>query len=875
MKKKLFAVAALLLICFGAQAVFNEKDLGQTISVLRYELSQENAKLAASEKSLASRGNTQRRQMIRIMKKCNELSLILYSQNQDFTFDMTYALKEVTKQYEDFDIDKLPFDEIIAKLNIEVDRYERLIESLRRLPPVLDEIEEVPDSISISKDSLMLGFRSSRQMGAGPRPSPEMLKKMASDTTRRVTFVLDEQGQQDRDSCIFYARNILKMYKDSREKMITDSEHYDEASSRLKATYDYAQERYQLIQKRIFTKPLDNYFYVLTHFGTYAKRAIAEAKAKYGTKDFDGVHHKSEWRGPVVSGFVLIVIILLLTSIFVSSLLITFLSKKVAKMQTGEFRTMKPSVILFVGSLIFAVAIMIANASTSQNFFKLASSLLLIFAWLLTAILASMLFRLDARQMRSGVRLYTPVIILGLLVITFRIIFIPNKMINLVFPPLLVLFFIWQWGICMKELGKAHKMDVTFGWLTLFFLGIATLLSWMGYALLSILIVVWWLFQLTAIQTITALYDVLKMYEKKITAKKLAVSHARGLSVVDEGKKGGFIQVTWLYDLLNMAGLPVLGVASLPISLMLASEVFDMTEICRSFIYKPFFDLTDKSGDIILHLSLYKILVCIALFFIFRYLSYALKAFYKHIRWEKIREKSGQNLVEANQINLTLANNVIGIGLWGIYILIVIIFLRIPMGALSIVAAGLATGVGLALKDVLNNFIYGIQLMSGRVRVGDFIECEGVRGKVDSITYQSTQVETLEGSILSITNTALFNNKFKNLTKNSPYEFVKIMVGVAYGTDINKVCQVLKDALIKLNHQDKYGRWLIEQKYGINPVFGEFSDSSVDIAVKQYIIVEEQPAYIAKAKQVIYETLAANDISIPFPQRDIHVIKPQ
>ena len=194
------------------------------------------------------------------------------------------------------------------------------------------------------------------------------------------------------------------------------------------------------------------------------------------------------------------------------------------------------------------------------------------------------------------------------------------------------------------------------------------------------------------------------------------------------------------------------------------------------------------------------------------------------------------------------------------------------MGAISIIAAGLATGLGLAMKDILNNFIYGIQLMSGRLRVGDWVECDGVRGKCTAISYQSTQIETLDGAVMSFLNTSLFNKNFKNLTRNNSYEFVKIGVGVGYGVDVEKVRTMLLEALKVLQTKDSYGRDIVDTKKGLSVALDEFGDSSVDLAVKQFVLVAERSAYIAKAKEIIYNTLNENNIAIPFPQRDIHVI---
>ena len=203
---------------------------------------------------------------------------------------------------------------------------------------------------------------------------------------------------------------------------------------------------------------------------------------------------------------------------------------------------------------------------------------------------------------------------------------------------------------------------------------------------------------------------------------------------------------------------------------------------------------------------------------------------------------------------------------------VVISVWQIPTGSLGLIAGGLSAGIGLALKDVLNNFIYGIQLMGGRLRVGDWIECEGIRGKVTAINYQCVQAETIEGTEMSFLNSSLFGKNFNNLTRNHSYELTTITVGVAYGTDINLVRKVLVEGMQEMRTKDRYGREVVEPKYGVNVVVGNMSDSSVDINVKQYVLVAERIGFVDRAKEVIYKALNSAGITIPFPQCDVHLI---
>jgi len=875
MKKKLLTILTVALaLVIPAWAVFNEADFAKTLSVLRSELHMENAKMELMRARLNQNNEAQHQQLIEMTKRCNELALILYSQNQDYTFDLTYALEEVTRQYNDYNKQRMPFDEIVVRMNLEIERYEYLAEALRRLPPVLEKVEAVPDSLSSLMDTIVEQENEHHHESGYDIVGQKEHEEEVHEGSPEETFFLDEQGQIDRDSCLAYTLNLLALYTEFRDKVVMDNDHYEGMSKRLEESYNYATNRYRLIQRRIFIDGQDNYFKVLSTLPQYARMALQDARRKYGV-NYEGIDSgtlsQSEWRGPLVTMFLVYILAFIGVATLLSNVVIRLLRKRVARFQTEEFRLRSPLITLLSGVLIFAVSVMIAGVGVHHNFFQVASGLLLVYAWLLVAILVSLLIRIPAEHVRKIWHLYLPVVLLGLIVITFRIIFIPNRVVNLIFPPIILSFTIWQYVICRRVRDtKEARGDMIYAWVTFAVMLATTVVVWVGYVLLGVQFFIWWLFQLTAIETITALYVLMERYEDKYL-KKRQLEYKQTHTIYEPDRKDAYIAVTWLADFVKKALLPILGVLSIPACVWFAANVFDLTEICRESFYKPFFNLSDKDGNAILHLSLYKLVLVCSLFFLFRYISYVVKAFYRRLRFDRLSAKEGKTMIHDNEINFTLANNVIGILVWGTFIVMTVVMLRIPMGALSIVAAGLATGLGLAMKDILNNFIYGIQLMSGRLRVGDYIECDGVRGKVTSISYQTTQIETVEDTLIAFTNTTLFNKNFKNLTRGSAYEYVKVVVGVSYGTDVEKVRALLLEATQKLLTKDKYGRNLVDPKRGITVSVDNFGESSIDIALKQYVLVEERFGYMSRARELIYNTLNENGIEIPFPQRDVHM----
>lgn len=153
--------------------------------------------------------------------------------------------------------------------------------------------------------------------------------------------------------------------------------------------------------------------------------------------------------------------------------------------------------------------------------------------------------------------------------------------------------------------------------------------------------------------------------------------------------------------------------------------------------------------------------------------------------------------------------------------------------------------------------------MAGRVKIGDWIECDGTRGKVSSISYTSTMIDTVDGSVIAFQNSQLFNKNYKNMTKNHGYELDTLEVGVAYGSDIAFVKKILHDAIMELD--------CIYKKRGVKVVLKSLGDNSVNLTVSVWVSVLTHYADDGEVLECIYNTLNKNNIEIPFPQQDVHI----
>lgn len=844
MKKILLLIAICVLTVFQAQAVLKEKDLAQTLGVLRAELEQSYNEQQALMAMYEKRYVEVHTNLVRMMQNNNQIALMLYSQNTDFTFDMAYACQAATEQYHKLKQQSMPYNKMKDRLSSEIERYDALIQTLLKLPPRLlpnGEIAKAPDSIKA------------------------MLPKVVFDTAHKSLYMLDEQGMADREACLEFANAIRDNYVKMLENIERDQEHYERVAKRVNALNKYALAKYEHIQKNIFVNGGNNYFQTLKRF----KRYIAVAKKDVDDK-YKPFKQESEWRGPVIFGISIFMLFYIVLASLLSYVIMRWLLPRKWRLFFADNKK-RPFIMLACGVAIFAISISIARIFVTQNFVLMAIKQMIYFAWLVEVILISLLIRLKDNQIRAGVRSYTPFICMAFIVVIFRTILIPNNLVNLIYPPILLVFTAWQFFVMKRKIAKLPDSDIIYTVVSLIAMVISCVAAWVGYVLLAVQVMVWWTIQLAAIQTITCFYDLFKLYESHRLPRKIAQERGDNITNKEElhkqykklkpkMEKGEYIGQTWFYDFLFKALLPILAILSVPFSIYWAANIFEMSSLCRKAFV---FVFLNKPG--IIQLSLFKLCLVLELYFLFRYLNYACRAFYI-----MLKKRKKKNDVQS-QGNVTLANNVISILVWGFYVISVMMILEVSGKGISIVMAGLATGLGFAMKDLLENFVYGVILMTGRLRVGDYIECDNVQGKVESINYQSTQIVTLDGCVIAFQNATLFSKNFKNLTRNHGYVLVKIPVGVAYGTNVEKVRNLLIENLQPLTVKNAAGKSIVDTKQGFSVLFDNFGDSSVDLFVICWALVEEKAGLVAKVKEVIYNTLNANNIEIPFPQRDIYV----
>ena len=902
MKRKVLLSTCLtvLLTLFSilpAHAVLKEQSLERTLGVLRYELEQAYKQQKTFLAKYETMSESQHQKLVSYMQRCEQISLILYSQKEDFTFDVAYACQQATDLYASLNKTNMPYDQARTRILREIARYDSLIIALQQLPPAIGGIgqpEPQTDSLlvfltetdSLASDSLSNDSLSDNFLGM------DFLAERGEDEEGDgQPFMLSEEEQADREKCLIYAKALRNNLARFLNTLTKDNEHYEGVANKVEKLNDYAQKKYSQLQLSIYQNGGTNYFSILTQLPMQWKYMLRDFSEKY--KPLGANRNFSEWRGPIVLGVSVFMLFYLAIAIAISYLLLALLPKLVhrirrhrrmknvelrmknGKKRTGmklpistyrDWRLKRPVVVIVVGIALFAIVIQALKSLLNQNIFIMAADLIITLAWLMLAINLSLLIRLRGRQVRGAVAVYTPFIAIACITILFRIVLIPNSFVNIFFSPILLLCIIWQLQQQRKKRPADAKLplsDSVYVSISQVAMIIGLLLSLCGYTLLAVLVMIWWTFQLAGIQTVTCLYDLTALYEEKVLLKKNKLGASAGQTpqkLIAKLRHGDFFVKTWFYDFIRLAVLPVLLVISFLASIKMAADLFEMGAIVTNLFFT---DFINQPG--VIQLSLFKLSLVVALFFVFRYVNYAVRSYFYHFYRKAKKDEA--------EMNETLARNVIAILVWGSYFIFALVLLQVPKSGISIVTAGLATGLGFAMKDLLENFFYGISLMSGRLRVGDYIECDGVLGKVETITYQSTQVITTDGSVLAFLNSSLFSKNFKNLTRNHGYILLALPFGVAYGSNVEQVRQLIVDALKPLKETVIGGHHMLDTKKDIIVRFEEFGASSVDLSAVAWVRVEHKLAYLSQAREIIYDTLNNNGIEIPFPQQDVYIRK--
>ncbi|MFT2090050.1 mechanosensitive ion channel family protein [Paraglaciecola sp. 2405UD69-4] len=193
--------------------------------------------------------------------------------------------------------------------------------------------------------------------------------------------------------------------------------------------------------------------------------------------------------------------------------------------------------------------------------------------------------------------------------------------------------------------------------------------------------------------------------------------------------------------------------------------------------------------------------------------------------------------------------------------------LNVPITAFAFLSGAIAIGVGFGAQNIINNFISGWILMWERpIRIGDFLEVENARGRVESINTRSTRIRRIDGVHMLIPNSKLLENTVVNWTLIDTLTRTMVKVGVAYGSPATKVKELINQAVTDQDDILKDPAPVV--------LFEDFGDNALVFETYFWInatVDRDLRVIRSNVRFAIDELFAEHGIVIAFPQRDIHV----
>ena len=282
------------------------------------------------------------------------------------------------------------------------------------------------------------------------------------------------------------------------------------------------------------------------------------------------------------------------------------------------------------------------------------------------------------------------------------------------------------------------------------------------------------------------------------------------------------------------------------------NDLLKLFKDIKDFFNIPIVTLGDHT------LTLWTVIYFIALTFLLVYLT------------KKLRNWIVYKLLEKSSIDLGVR---LAVGTIIRYVILVLGFIvvfqsaGINLSTLSILAGALGVGIGFGLQNITNNFVSGLVILFERpIKVGDRIAVGDITGDVVKISMRSTTIITNDNITVIVPNSEFITSTVINWSHNDRNVRFKVPVGVSYGSDPEKV----RSLLLKVAEEEE----TVLKHPAPDVIFTEFADSSLNFNLRVWTEKHTTTPQVLTSKLYfqIFKIFKENNIQIPFPQRDLHII---
>jgi small-conductance mechanosensitive channel len=189
----------------------------------------------------------------------------------------------------------------------------------------------------------------------------------------------------------------------------------------------------------------------------------------------------------------------------------------------------------------------------------------------------------------------------------------------------------------------------------------------------------------------------------------------------------------------------------------------------------------------------------------------------------------------------------------------------IPMDKITIVIGALGVGIGFGLQNIVNNLVSGIILAFEKpMQIGDVIEIEKQTGTVKEIGIRSSRITTYDGAEIIVPNGEFISKQLINWTLSNSFRRIELIIGVSYDSELVKVQELIMEVVQGHKEVEQFPKPAVH--------IHQFADSGINLRVLFW--TSDYDTWVALKSSIlleVFDVFRKNNISIPFPQMDIHI----
>lgn len=528
--------------------------------------------------------------------------------------------------------------------------------------------------------------------------------------------------------------------------------------------------------------------------------------------------------------------VVLLCCMAVSVLLCTLLFYALKRRRLRYSRQRIRAFVFSLGFLFCAAGMYWLGGVQHLGYMSSHTHVLAVFLLLTALLFASLTVRISSCRLNNGLRLFFPFFFLNLLLITYCVMMCPGYIVAVTSPFIFLLCGIWM---ALRFLSRMKNFIVAvrvFAVLSIIIMFLGAYVCAKGYYYCMILAELCWYVFVTNLFLMSAIAKLSKLLCRRIYGNPRLRGYRHYLCM-------------WVRLVVVQMVLPMLFLGLIWYGLRWPADAFDLKQFFVSWMGRP-----HHIGGAIRSLSADKLILIFSV-------GICVNCALQIIRSTLALIYGSKAEAGRSQMFVTIGSMVA----WGGFIIFALNELDADYSSILVVMGGMSVGVGLGLKDTIDNLVSGLSLMLGRMRPGDVVECDGVRGSVANIGYRTTTLETVDGSVICFQNAQLFSQNFRNMTRNHQFERCVVSIGVTYGTDVARARKLVLQALRRLPG--------LSARHPSSVLLENFGDSSVDLSVVVWVPVTQKVAMLSRVREIVYNTFNDNNIEIPFPQQDLHIIQ--